>query len=132
MVMRIRLDRSTARRTDERLHITAPRPAERFLVLVGASGSGKSSLVRAGVMPRLRERRWTVVPAFAPGPSPLGALASALAAAADGQEAASAVLRRLRQGPDALRAELSRLRGGRFRRTLLVVDQFRGDRHAGG
>ena len=107
-----------------RLHATASRPAERFLLLVGASGSGKSSLVRAGVMPRLRERRWTVVPAFAPGPSPLGALAGALAAAADGQEPASAVLRRLRQGPGALRAELSRLRGGRFRRILLVVDQF--------
>ncbi|CAM5685340.1 nSTAND1 domain-containing NTPase [Streptomyces aurantiogriseus] len=107
-----------------RLHATAARPAERFLVLVGASGSGKSSLVRAGVMPRLRDRRWTVVPAFAPGVNPLGALAGALAAAADRQEPASAVLRRLRQGPDALRGELSRLRGGRFRRVLLVVDQF--------
>ncbi|MEW2117986.1 AAA family ATPase [Streptomyces sp. NPDC005474] len=107
-----------------RLNTTANSPGERFLVLVGASGSGKSSLVRAGVMPRIRERRWTVVPAFAPGPNPLGALAGALAAAADGQEPASAVLRRLRQGPDALRAELSRLRGGRFRRVLLVVDQF--------
>ncbi|MGW2043809.1 nSTAND1 domain-containing NTPase [Streptomyces sp. NPDC001858] len=107
-----------------RLHATATRPAERFLVLVGASGSGKSSLVRAGVMPRLRERRWTVVPAFAPGADPLGALAAALAAASEGQEPASAVLRRLRQGPGALRAELSRLRGGRFRRILLVVDQF--------
>ncbi|WP_255310352.1 NACHT and WD repeat domain-containing protein [Streptomyces sp. DI166] len=107
-----------------RLHITAARPADRFVVLVGASGSGKSSLVRAGVMPRLRERRWTVVPAFAPGVSPLGALAGALAAAAGGHESASAVLRRLRQGPDTLREELSRLRGGRFRRVLLVVDQF--------
>ncbi|MFI2430774.1 AAA family ATPase [Streptomyces sp. NPDC018693] len=107
-----------------RLHTTATRPADRFLLLVGASGSGKSSLVRAGVMPRLRERRWTVVPAFAPGPNPLGALAGALAALADGQESASAVLRRLRHGPDALHAELSRLRGGRFRRVLLVVDQF--------
>ncbi|WNZ09259.1 WD40 repeat domain-containing protein [Streptomyces sp. 11x1] len=107
-----------------RLHATAASPAERFLVLVGASGSGKSSLVRAGVMPRLRQRRWTVVPAFAPGAGPLGALAGALAAASEGQEPASAVLRRLRLGPDALRAELARLRGGRFRRILLVVDQF--------
>ncbi|MFG2954528.1 AAA family ATPase [Streptomyces sp. NPDC048291] len=107
-----------------RLHTSAPRPAERFLVLVGASGSGKSSLVRAGVMPRLRERRWTVVPAFAPGASPMGALAGALVAAGGGQEPASALLRRLRQGSGALRAELSKLRGGRFRRLLLVVDQF--------
>ncbi|MGW3423516.1 nSTAND1 domain-containing NTPase [Streptomyces phaeochromogenes] len=107
-----------------RLHATAARPTGRFLLLIGASGSGKSSLVRAGVMPRLRERRWTVVPAFAPGPNPLGALAGVLAAATGGQETASTVLRRLRQGPDALQAELSRLRGGRFRRILLVVDQF--------
>ncbi|MDT6982668.1 AAA family ATPase [Streptomyces lusitanus] len=107
-----------------RLHATATRPEERFLALVGASGSGKSSLVRAGVMPRLRESRWTVVPAFAPGADPLGALAGALAAAGHGHETAGAVLRRLRQGPDALRGELSRLREGRFRRTLLVVDQF--------
>lgn len=31
-----------------RLHEAQDRPADRFLVLVGASGSGKSSLVRAG------------------------------------------------------------------------------------
>ncbi|MTE21502.1 WD40 repeat domain-containing protein [Streptomyces sp. TRM43335] len=107
-----------------RLHATATRPADRFLLLVGASGSGKSSLVRAGVMPRLRERRWRIVPAFSPGPNPLGALAAALAAAAGGQESASTVLRRLRHGPDALRNELARLRGGGFRRVLLVIDQF--------
>ncbi|WP_406385239.1 hypothetical protein [Streptomyces sp. NBC_01618] len=36
----------------------------------------------------------------------------------------NAVLRRLRQGPGALKAELSRLRGGRFRRVLVVIDQL--------
>ncbi|MFI9585365.1 AAA family ATPase [Streptomyces sp. NPDC052236] len=107
-----------------RLHASAERSGDRFLVLVGASGSGKSSLVRAGVMPRLRGRRWTVLPAVSPGPNPLGALASAIAVAGGGQEQVSAVLRRLRQGPGSLGAELSRLRGGRFRRTLLVIDQF--------
>ncbi|MFI6124893.1 AAA family ATPase [Streptomyces sp. NPDC051064] len=107
-----------------RLHASPDRPTDRFLVLVGASGSGKSSLVRAGVMPRLRERRWTLIPAFTPGTNPLSAMAAAIASASGGQESASAVLRRLRQGPTALRAELARLRGGRFRRVLLVVDQF--------
>lgn len=107
-----------------RLHTSSDTPTDRFLVLVGASGSGKSSLVRAGVMPRLRDRRWTLVPAFSPGTNPLVAMAAAIASAGGEQESASAVLRRLRQGPAALRAELSRLRGGRFRRVLLVVDQL--------
>ncbi|MFJ5560432.1 AAA family ATPase [Streptomyces sp. NPDC093250] len=107
-----------------RLHAPATRPVDRFLLLAGASGSGKSSLVRAGVLPRLRERRWTIVPPFSPGPNPLGALAASLATAAGERETAGAVLRRLRHGPDALRAELVQLRGGRFRRTLLVIDQF--------
>ncbi|MEW2622631.1 AAA family ATPase [Streptomyces sp. NPDC048106] len=106
-----------------RLHAAGPRPVDRFLLLTGASGSGKSSLVRAGVMPRLRQRRWTIVPAFAPGANPLSALAASLAVAG-GAEPVGAVLRRLRQGPDGLAAEVSRLRSGQFRRILLVIDQF--------
>ncbi|MGW0824202.1 nSTAND1 domain-containing NTPase [Streptomyces sp. NPDC002845] len=107
-----------------RLHETQDRPADRFLVLVGASGSGKSSLVRAGVMPRLRGRRWSVLPAFSPGPNPLAALASAISTAGGEREPVSAVLRRLRQDPASLLSELSRLRGSRFRHLLVVVDQF--------
>lgn len=107
-----------------RLHEAQDRPDGRFLVLVGASGSGKSSLVRAGVMPRLRSRRWSILPVFSPGPNPLAALASVISAADRGREPASAVLRRLRQDPTSLLAALSRLRGGRFRRMLVVVDQF--------
>jgi WD40 repeat protein/energy-coupling factor transporter ATP-binding protein EcfA2 len=107
-----------------RLHASAPGPADRFLLLTGASGSGKSSLVRAGVLPRLRRRRWTIVPAFSPGANPLYALAASLAVAGGGQESASAVLRRLRHGPESLGGELSRLRVGQFQRVLLVIDQF--------
>nr|WP_234046343.1 AAA family ATPase [Streptomyces adelaidensis] len=107
-----------------RLHVPQDRPADRFVVLVGASGSGKSSLVRAGVMPRLRGRRWLVLPAFSPGPNPLAALASAICAAEGERETVSAVLRRLRHEPASLLAELDRLRGSRFRHMLLVVDQF--------
>ncbi|MFG3131906.1 AAA family ATPase [Streptomyces tendae] len=107
-----------------RLHASAPGPADRFLLLTGPSGSGKSSLVRAGVLPRLRRRRWTIVPVFSPGANPLHALATSLAVAGGGRESADTVLRRLRHGPEILRGELSRLRGGQFQRVLLVIDQF--------
>ncbi|SBW26550.1 hypothetical protein FDG2_4964 [Candidatus Protofrankia californiensis] len=51
-----------------------------FVLVVGPSGSGKSSLVLAGVVPRLGEReqgRW-LVRTLRPGPAPLSALAGAL------------------------------------------------------
>ena len=58
-------------------------PAQRFLAVVGASGTGKSSLVRAGLLPRLSEgaiegsQQWRAL-TFTPGANPLLALASKL------------------------------------------------------
>ena len=54
----------------------------RFVLLLGASGSGKSSLLRAGILPRLRRNphQWIVVPPFRPLERPLESLAYALAA----------------------------------------------------
>jgi formylglycine-generating enzyme required for sulfatase activity len=52
-----------------------------FLLVLGASGYGKSSLVRAGVLPRLLgggEGRWTVLPPFTPGDEPFKELAKAV------------------------------------------------------
>lgn len=59
-----------------RLHPTVPGQAQRFVAVVGPSGSGKSSLVRAGLLPALarRRRRWTVAAPFSPGTDPLGTL----------------------------------------------------------
>jgi hypothetical protein len=110
----------------------------RFLAVVGTSGSGKSSLVRAGLLPGLRGGMmagagagWRVAVAR-PGHDPLGNLARALAQ--DGVLPATAVgLRReereavieamLRGGSlglvDAARA--ARLGGHKL---LVVVDQF--------
>jgi hypothetical protein len=51
-----------------------------LVAVVGASGSGKSSVVRAGLIPRLRESKspiWEIV-AFVPTDRPLHALAAAL------------------------------------------------------
>jgi len=52
-----------------------------LVAVVGASGSGKSSVVRAGLVPALRRgtdnRVWEIL-AFSPGPTPLHALLAAL------------------------------------------------------
>ncbi|GAA2006227.1 hypothetical protein GCM10009838_85640 [Catenulispora subtropica] len=49
-----------------RLHVVDASAADRFVCVTGASGSGKSSLVHAGVIPRLRSRRWSVLPVVIP------------------------------------------------------------------
>ncbi|VFU10524.1 conserved protein of unknown function [Methylocella tundrae] len=58
--------------------------AHAFVAVIGPSGSGKSSLVFAGLLPALRQQRqttmWDVV-SLRPGASPLRALAAAFGAA---------------------------------------------------
>jgi hypothetical protein len=52
----------------------------RAYTVLGASGSGKSSLLKAGVLPRLRrERGWLVLRSFRPGADPLFSFADAIA-----------------------------------------------------
>ena len=71
-------------RDDAIRDLVAKVQAHAFIVVVGASGSGKSSLVFAGLLPALRKesqtRTWDVV-SFRPGKSPLGALAAAFGTA---------------------------------------------------
>jgi WD40 repeat protein len=54
----------------------------RLVLLLGSSGSGKSSLLRAGIIPRLRRNpeQWIVIPPFRPLGRPFESLAYALAA----------------------------------------------------
>ncbi|MFG3273520.1 nSTAND1 domain-containing NTPase [Streptomyces luteogriseus] len=54
---------------------------QRFVVVIGASGSGKSSLLRAGLVPHLRPPATTTV-VLTPGPRPLEECAVRLAALA--------------------------------------------------
>ncbi|MER7508096.1 AAA family ATPase [Streptomyces lavendulae] len=63
-----------------RLHPAAPARAHRCVTVVGPSGSGKSSLVRAGLLPALtgRRTRWSAYPAITPGTDPVGALRAAV------------------------------------------------------
>jgi len=48
--------------------------ARRLTVVVGPSGSGKSSLVQAALIPRLRSKGWAVMPTQRPGREPLAVL----------------------------------------------------------
>jgi WD40 repeat protein len=57
--------------------------SSKLTVMLGASGSGKSSLVQAGLIPKLRKVKdsntWFILPPFRPGESPFKALNNALA-----------------------------------------------------
>jgi WD40 repeat protein len=55
---------------------------QRFMVVIGASGSGKSSLLRAGLVPRLRRAAGTTVVVLTPGARPLEECAVRLGAMA--------------------------------------------------
>jgi hypothetical protein len=60
--------------------------AGRAYVIQGASGSGKSSLLKAGVLPRLRrERGWVALRSFRPGADPLLNFAEALVKPIEGR-----------------------------------------------
>ncbi|GAA3736942.1 hypothetical protein GCM10022205_23650 [Spinactinospora alkalitolerans] len=108
-----------------RLNDSASDPSTRFMTVVGASGSGKSSFAQAGVLPRLRGQRWLVLPVVIPGGDPIGALAKSITAITD--EPVEPVIRRLRRNANEFPALLERLRrrsGRRFGRTLLIIDQM--------
>jgi WD40 repeat protein len=98
-----------------------------FLSIVGPSGSGKSSVVRAGLVPQLLRRDdWVVVDPFNPGPRPVSALARALAVARSGSpNDRVAIERRLRADPAEAAELMKDLTVGRGGATavLLVVDQ---------
>jgi|HubBroStandDraft_6_1064221.scaffolds.fasta_scaffold15613_4 hypothetical protein len=73
------------RRLNERLEARRNQGGAKLIALLGSSGSGKSSLLRAGVIPRLKRagRNWIVVSPMRPQIHPVDELASALATACD-------------------------------------------------
>ncbi|MEV4091369.1 WD40 repeat domain-containing protein [Streptosporangium saharense] len=92
----------------------------RFLVVFGSSGSGKSSLLRAGLLPATP---WPTT-LFTPGPHPLDECAAQLAALGTGP--ASAVRGELDRSPRALHLGALQALAGRspHDELLVVVDQF--------
>lgn len=100
-----------------------------FLLVLGSSGSGKSSLIRAGVVPALERERasWIIVPIIRPQAEPLTALAKALAEANGEPESWRQWKQRLTEEPrSALKEFADELRVGRQRAAtlLLCIDQF--------
>jgi tetratricopeptide (TPR) repeat protein len=65
----------------ERLDARRTQGGARLLLIIGASGSGKSSLLRAGVLPQVarRRREWLALPPVRPEKAPLEAIAKAIA-----------------------------------------------------
>jgi WD40 repeat protein len=68
------------RRLIERLNARRAQGGAKLIAVLGASGSGKSSLLRAGVLPRLKrdKRNWIALPPFRPQLHPLEELAQAV------------------------------------------------------
>jgi WD40 repeat protein/class 3 adenylate cyclase len=86
-----------------------------FLAVVGASGSGKSSVVRAGLIPALRRNGVNRVVLLTPTADPFAALSAALAPDG-GINERTELEQLLRAGPAALSERLGR-------NSVLIVDQ---------
>jgi hypothetical protein len=102
-------------------------------LVIGASGSGKSSLVRAGVIPRLKRdhESWIALPPFHPGAEPLREWASSIVTALSRYNLTKQhqeILQSLQTEPERTIADLVetfRTQSGQQEASLLVmIDQF--------
>ena len=99
----------------------------RFLAIVGSSGCGKSSLIKAGVVPALLKNKtdhfattWKLS-IFRPSDDPIGNLAQSLA---NGHINAEAIAAELRSGKDGLVNILKTIDNPAEQSRLIIIDQF--------
>ena len=100
---------------------------DRFIAVIGASGSGKSSVVRAGILPVIRRgdiensEQWFVT-TMTPGAHPFESLESALLRVAVNQP--PGLLDLLASGDRGILRGVRRATGDTNETVLLVIDQF--------
>ncbi len=100
----------------------------RFLAIVGASGSGKSSVARAGLVPALRWNKTSaswLIHVFTPGAHPLESLAASLTQNGGSVAATAALIDDLEQEPRSLNLFIKRtMKQAGAAYLLLLIDQF--------
>lgn len=118
------------RRLIERLNARRAQGGTKLVAVLGASGSGKSSLLRAGVLPRVKRdrRNWIVLPPMRPQTHPVDELARTIAIALSNGSNWRAWRDRLRE-PDLvgvlgeLAADMRMKSGANEAQILITVDQ---------
>jgi WD40 repeat protein len=123
-------DELTAKLVERVLSLTssASPNQSRFLAVVGASGSGKSSLVRAGLIPALRWNKKSIdwhIHIFTPTAHPLEGLAASLTHESNSVIATATLIDDLARDPRSLQIFAKRKLGSKDGSHLfLVIDQF--------
>jgi WD40 repeat protein len=105
------------------------RPAPRIFFVVGSSGSGKSSLIRAGFVPELAREPMSGIDRFdilimRPGVDPVARLAEVLGRISALPSTKDIDARLRGNSPDALHSIICDAFGEADRRAVLIVDQF--------
>jgi hypothetical protein len=98
---------------------------DNFVPVIGASGSGKSSVVRAKLMPKIGKQGWHVLSPITPGSDPLGKLIGAFEEILKKLNKSRKICKVsdfIRHDPGGIAALIAEISD--FQQFLLVVDQF--------